>query len=53
MLFRSALDPYTSHGQDGIMDDSGYLANDETIAVLVKQALAHARAASISSPRRT
>ena len=39
-----ALDPYTSHGQDGIMDDSGYLANDETIAVLVKQALSHARA---------
>ena len=38
-----ALDPYTSHGQDGIMDDSGYLANDETIAVLVKQALSHAR----------
>ena len=39
-----ALDPYTSHGQDGIMDDSGYLINDETVAVLVKQALTHAKA---------
>ena len=39
-----ALDPYTSHGQDGIMDDTGYLINDETVAVLVKQALTHARA---------
>ena len=39
-----ALDPYTSHGQDGIMDDTGYLINDETVAVLVKQALTHAKA---------
>ena len=39
-----ALDPYTSHGQDGIMDDTGYLINDETVAVLVKQALSHAKA---------
>ena len=39
-----ALDPYTSHGQDGIMDDFGYLMNDETVAVLVKQALTHAKA---------
>ena len=38
-----ALDPYTSHGQDGIMDDTGYLINDETVAVLVKQALTHAK----------
>jgi porphobilinogen synthase len=39
-----ALDPYTSHGQDGLIDDSGYVMNDETIAVLEKQALAHADA---------
>ena len=39
-----ALDPYTSHGQDGIMDDTGYLINDETVAALVKQALTHAKA---------
>ena len=39
-----ALDPYTSHGQDGIMDETGYLINDETVAVLVKQALTHAKA---------
>jgi porphobilinogen synthase len=39
-----ALDPYTSHGQDGIMDDTGYLINDDTVAVLVKQALTHAKA---------
>jgi porphobilinogen synthase len=39
-----ALDPYTSHGQDGLIDDSGYVLNDETIAVLVKQALCHAAA---------
>jgi len=34
-----ALDPYTSHGQDGLVDASGYVLNDETIQVLVKQAL--------------
>jgi porphobilinogen synthase len=39
-----ALDPYTSHGQDGLIDDSGYVLNDETIAVLVRQALSHAAA---------
>ena len=39
-----ALDPYTSHGQDGLIDESGYVLNDETIAVLVKQALSHAAA---------
>jgi porphobilinogen synthase len=39
-----ALDPYTSHGQDGLIDDKGYVLNDETTAVLVKQALSHALA---------
>ncbi|MBS0217813.1 MAG: porphobilinogen synthase [Proteobacteria bacterium] len=39
-----ALDPYTSHGQDGLIDDSGYVINDETVEALVKQALSHARA---------
>jgi porphobilinogen synthase len=39
-----ALDPYTSHGQDGLIDGSGYVLNDETVAVLVKQALSHAEA---------
>ena len=39
-----ALDPYTSHGQDGLIDDSGYVLNDETIETLVKQALSHAQA---------
>ncbi|MFM2119852.1 MAG: hypothetical protein RL722_1320 [Pseudomonadota bacterium] len=39
-----ALDPYTSHGQDGLIDDSGYVLNDETIEVLVQQALVQARA---------
>jgi len=39
-----ALDPYTSHGQDGLIDASGYVLNDETIAVLKKQALTHAEA---------
>jgi len=39
-----ALDPYTSHGQDGIIDDSGYVLNDKTVEVLVKQALSHAAA---------
>ena len=41
-----ALDPYTSHGQDGLIDDSGYVLNDETVAVLAKQAQAHAAAAA-------
>jgi porphobilinogen synthase len=42
-----ALDPYTSHGQDGLIDDAdptGYVMNDETLAALVKQALTHAAA---------
>lgn len=39
-----ALDPYTSHGQDGLIDDSGYVLNDETLLVLEKQALTHAEA---------
>ena len=39
-----ALDPYTSHGQDGLIDSGGYVLNDETIEVLIKQALSHARA---------
>lgn len=39
-----ALDPFTTHGQDGIIDDHGYVLNDETIEALVKQALSHAEA---------
>jgi len=39
-----ALDPFTSHGQDGLIDDSGYVLNDETIEILTKQALSHAEA---------
>ena len=39
-----ALDPFTTHGQDGLIDDTGYVMNDETVAVLVKQALSHAEA---------
>jgi porphobilinogen synthase len=39
-----ALDPYTSHGQDGLLDDTGYVANDETVAALTRQALCHAEA---------
>ncbi|MFZ5656787.1 MAG: porphobilinogen synthase [Pseudomonadota bacterium] len=39
-----ALDPYTSHGQDGLIDENGYVLNDETVDALVKQALSHARA---------
>jgi porphobilinogen synthase len=46
-----ALDPYTSHGQDGLIDQDGYVLNDETIEVLVKQALSHASAgADIVAP---
>ncbi len=37
-----ALDPFTTHGQDGLIDDSGYVLNDETVEVLVRQALSHA-----------
>jgi porphobilinogen synthase len=39
-----ALDPYTSHGQDGLIDDAGYVLNDETIEILEKQAVTHAQA---------
>ncbi|BBN58558.1 porphobilinogen synthase [Hydrogenovibrio marinus] len=39
-----ALDPYTTHGQDGIIDEEGYVLNDDTIDVLMKQALSHAEA---------
>ena len=46
-----ALDPYTTHGQDGLIDSAGYVMNDETVAVLVKQALCHAKAgADIVAP---
>ncbi len=46
-----ALDPYTTHGQDGLIDGAGYVMNDETVAVLVKQALCHAEAgADIVAP---
>lgn len=46
-----ALDPFTSHGQDGLMDESGHILNDETIQVLIKQALSLATAgADILAP---
>jgi porphobilinogen synthase len=46
-----ALDPYTSHGQDGLIDAHGYVLNDATVAALVKQALCHAEAgADIVAP---
>ena len=46
-----ALDPYTSHGQDGLIDDAGYVLNDETVAVLVDQAVNQANAgADIIAP---
>ncbi|MCV2884587.1 porphobilinogen synthase [Aestuariibacter sp. AA17] len=46
-----ALDPFTSHGQDGLIDDSGYVVNDQTVEVLIKQALSHAEAgADIVAP---
>jgi len=46
-----ALDPYTTHGQDGLIDEAGYVLNDETVEALVKQALSHARAgADIVAP---
>ncbi|QNM96884.1 porphobilinogen synthase [Chitinimonas koreensis] len=44
LITDGALDPYTSHGQDGLIDDSGYVLNDETVEVLIKQALCHAEA---------
>lgn len=46
-----ALDPYTSHGQDGLIDEKGYVLNDETVSVLERQALTHAQAgADIVAP---
>jgi porphobilinogen synthase len=46
-----ALDPFTSHGQDGLMNEDGYIVNDETVAALVKQAVSHAQAgADIVAP---
>jgi porphobilinogen synthase len=46
-----ALDPYTTHGQDGLIDEAGYVLNDQTVEALVKQALSHARAgADIVAP---
>ena len=39
-----ALDPYTTHGQDGLIDETGYILNDQTVEALVKQALSHAQA---------
>jgi porphobilinogen synthase len=46
-----ALDPFTTHGQDGLIDENGYVMNDETVEVLVKQALSHAEAgADIVAP---
>ncbi|MFZ1324531.1 MAG: porphobilinogen synthase [Candidatus Contendobacter sp.] len=46
-----ALDPFTSHGQDGLVDASGYVLNDETVTVLIRQALSHAEAgADIVAP---
>src|SRR5690606_21446690 len=39
-----ALDPYTSHGQDGVIDDEGYVLNEPTVEILVRQALAQAEA---------
>ena len=44
LLTDVALDPYTSHGQDGLLDDTGYILNDETVAVLREQALVQAAA---------
>jgi porphobilinogen synthase len=46
-----ALDPYTSHGQDGLLDSDGYVTNDETVNALVQQSLSHAGAgADVVSP---
>jgi porphobilinogen synthase len=46
-----ALDPFTTHGQDGLIDEQGYVLNDETVEVLTKQALSHAQAgADIVAP---
>ncbi len=44
LISDGALDPYTTHGQDGLTDESGYVVNDETVEALVKLALSHAEA---------
>ena len=44
LLTDVALDPFTSHGQDGLLDDTGYILNDETVAMLTRQALVQAEA---------
>ena len=44
LLTDVALDPFTTHGQDGLIDDAGYILNDDTVAMLVKQALVQAEA---------
>ena len=44
LITDGALDPYTTHGQDGIIDETGYVLNDETIECLIKQSLSHAAA---------
>ena len=44
LITDGALDPYTTHGQDGIIDETGYVLNDETVECLIKQALSHAAA---------
>ena len=44
LLTDVALDPFTSHGQDGVLDDQGYILNDQTVAMLARQALVQARA---------
>jgi porphobilinogen synthase len=51
LITDGALDPYTTHGQDGILDDTGYVLNDETVEALIKQGLSHAEAgADIFAP---
>jgi porphobilinogen synthase len=51
MITDVALDPFTTHGQDGLIDDHGYVVNDQTVEVLIKQALSHAEAgADIVAP---
>ena len=51
LITDGALDPYTTHGQDGIIDETGYVLNDETVACLIKQGLSHAEAgADIFAP---
>ena len=51
LITDGALDPYTTHGQDGIIDETGYVLNDETVECLIKQGLSHAEAgADIFAP---